>query len=228
MRRTRWLFVSVLLLTASCGGRPELVPSPEASLVEGDPLAARRTVAGVTVTAEPGAWAGRPASLRVVTPVLVTLDNRGAAPLLVRYSELALEGPSGERFAALPPYDIEGTATGYESAGGPSYPMMGFSVAPYASRYFPFYGTYGGDFFYDRSYYGTYYSEFKRIGLPTSDMVQKALPEGVVDPGGKVQGFIYFQNVAEGLRQVEFRYELVHANSGERFGIVKIPFRIRN
>lgn len=144
-------------------------------------------------------------------------------PLRVRYSEFVLVGPSGERFVALPPFDIEATET--EPIAAPAYPVRGFSVAPYASPFFP--GAALADpFAFDPFYYQTYYPQFRRINLPTEDMVQKALPEGVLDPGGRVEGFLYFEPVNPELAQVFFTADLVNAETGETFGDVRISFTV--
>jgi hypothetical protein len=57
-------------------------------------------------------------------------------------------------------------------------------------------------------------------------MIQKALPEGVLDPGGRVTGYPYFQNVKKDVGMVELTNELVNAKDGEIFGVVRIPFKV--
>jgi hypothetical protein len=54
-------------------------------------------------------------------------------------------------------------------------------------------------------------------------MLQRALPEGVVEPGGRVGGFLYFQRL-EGPGPFTFSVDLVDAKTGERLGVITIPF----
>jgi hypothetical protein len=57
-------------------------------------------------------------------------------------------------------------------------------------------------------------------------MLAEALPEGVVQEGGKVSGFLYFEGVANRESRVEFVMNLVDASNGENFGQVSIPFAV--
>jgi hypothetical protein len=46
-----------------------------------------------------------------------------------------------------------------------------------------------------------------------------------LDPnGGRVSGFVYFQDVPEHIGRVDFQLELVDAGTGRAFGTVRIPF----
>jgi hypothetical protein len=54
-------------------------------------------------------------------------------------------------------------------------------------------------------------------------MIVKALPEGVLEPGGRVTGFVYFEEV-EDVPRVRFVAQLVNASTGARFGTLTIPF----
>jgi hypothetical protein len=84
-----------------------------------------------------------------------------------------------------------------------------------------------GPFPYDPVCGSRYYSLW-RAPLPTEDMLEKALPEGVLAEGGYLRsGFLYFEEVEEDLSRLDFTFELVDATSGEGFGTVRIPFRVR-
>lgn len=62
--------------------------------------------------------------------------------------------------------------------------------------------------------------------LPTQDMLAEALPEGVHEDGGRVDGFIYFQNVTRE-DQVRFELKLVDASNGTELGTpISVPFRV--
>jgi hypothetical protein len=54
-------------------------------------------------------------------------------------------------------------------------------------------------------------------------MLDRALPDGVVEPGGRVGGFLYFQRL-ERPGPFTFSVDLVDAKTGQRFGAITIPF----
>ena len=56
----------------------------------------------------------------------------------------------------------------------------------------------------------------------------QALPQGVVESGGEVSGFIYFEKVDPEERRVRFRLDLAEAEEGTIFGTATIPFRVEN
>jgi hypothetical protein len=63
--------------------------------------------------------------------------------------------------------------------------------------------------------------------LPTRDMVEQALPEGTLENGGTVAGFLYFHDVSDRERQVLLQARLVDASTGQPFGQLTIPFEVR-
>jgi hypothetical protein len=62
--------------------------------------------------------------------------------------------------------------------------------------------------------------------LPTKDMLEQALPEGTLENGGTVAGFIYFQSIGKREQQVTLQAQLVDARTGESFGRLSIPFQV--
>ncbi|NRD68872.1 hypothetical protein HRD49_44880, partial [Corallococcus exiguus] len=72
---------------------------------------------------------------------------------------------------------------------------------------------YGGPYYYDPP-------------LPTADMLNNALPEGTLEPGGTQEGFLYFQGVAHREDVVTLQLNLVDAESGAPFGSLGIPFQV--
>ncbi len=63
--------------------------------------------------------------------------------------------------------------------------------------------------------------------LPSREMMERALPEGVVDSGGRVSGFLYFQHVDRREAQVSLEMKLVDAKTGESLGHLTIPFVVQ-
>jgi hypothetical protein len=210
-------------LAAGCATTPELAPAPGARPAPPGPgKGAEATVAGVTVVARSDAWSGFPRDLNKVTPMLVTIENNSKTPLRIRYNEFKLVAPNGKSYSAIPPFNIH--ATQVEPITDVGY--TGFWVAPYYAPYYPHLRAYPGAFPFDEFYYNTYYPAFVDVNLPTGDMIQKALPEGVLDTGGRVTGFLYFQNVGKKAGTVNFTQQLVNARSGANFGTVRIPFQV--
>lgn len=218
--------IAILLVSSllSCTSTPRLSPAPGAQPAPPGPgKGAMATVRGVSMIARSDAWSGFPPNLQRVTPILVTIENNGPTPLRLRYNEFTLVDPmTGQSYRAIPPFDVRGTEV--EPVTAPNYSR--FWVAPYYSRYYPGIRPYRGAFPFDDLYYDRYYPAWVDIQLPTGDMVQKALPEGVLDPGGVVTGYLYFQNVDRDAGLVEFRGELVDARSGRQFGLIEIPFEV--
>ncbi len=219
--------VPVVMLFA-CEERTELEPAPGATQEPGMPGAAVSDVNGVNVVVQTDAWTGRPEVLTEVTPLRVTIRNNSQNPLVIRYNTFAMVSPTGVRYSALPPYRIEGEIDSprlgnYNPVNEPGFEYDRFDVAPYYSPVYPGLSAYGGPFYTDRYYYNYYSSYWNEIELPTAEMLQRVLPEGVIQPGGSVAGFLYFEKIPSELELVRFRADLVNAQNGNIFGEISIP-----
>jgi hypothetical protein len=225
--------LGAVLLFASCSPqRTQLDPAPAANQAAGMTDAAVNVVDGVRVVAQSQAWPGMSEVKSEVTPLRVVMENNSSMPVRIRYDEFALVGPQGMRYAALPPYGVEGTVTepvlaeGYTPVTSPAFTYNNFYVAPYYASAYPTMTPYADPFYYDPVYYDRYYTAWESIALPTEEMIAEVLPEGVLDPGGRVEGFLYFERVDPDTPRVRFRADLVNANTGEEFGEVSIPFTV--
>lgn len=224
-----WRLGVALLALAGCLPETQLQPRPEAQTLAGEKEAAVAEHAGVRLVADGAAWKGHPGNLeRRLTPVEVRLENLGDRPVRVRYIFFDLVGGSQFKYAALPPLSLE-EAEGSEPVcvaqneplnwgntwgwRGPSTWRQPWWQSPY---YDPFYDPY-------------YPRPFVRCDepLPTQDMLDQALPEGVLEPGGTIAGFLYFQGVSERERLITLEARLVDARTGEEFGKLNIPFEVR-
>lgn len=63
--------------------------------------------------------------------------------------------------------------------------------------------------------------------LPTPEMLRRAVPEGMIEPGGELAGFLFLERIDPREDRVRFRADRVNARSGESFGEVTIPFAMR-
>lgn len=233
MRLSSCLRLLLPTLLTACAALPELVPAPEARLAPGPAAGAVGEAAGVQVVARPDQWPGPAPIAMHVTPMRVTIENKGSAQVLIRYSEFVLEGPAGKAHSALPPFDIRGSVSlpvlgpGYGPILTPGVTASGFFVSPLYGSLYPGFPVMDTPFPYHPYYYDTFRDYWVRYELPTPDMVQFALPEGRLDPGGKVDGYLYFEKLEASAGPVEFRMNLVGAQDRQALGAVRIPFRLK-
>lgn len=212
------LFVLLLL---SCSSQVRLFPLGEKTTDL--PNAASEKVADVSVLIETQAWSGDPAILPKVTPVRVTIQNKSGNLIRIRSSEFAFVSDNGQRYSALPPYDVKGSV---EKPITPGFACDHFMIAPYYSGYYPDIEACPDDFTYDQAYFDNYYPDWAQFQLPTREMLRLALPDGVVDVGGYVSGFLYFQNISTQEQQVKFIAKLINAVNGDLLGTVSMPFKV--
>jgi hypothetical protein len=203
----------------------ELTPAPGGTRVSGAGEGATATVAGMQVVARTKAWHFDPADLDTkVTPILIELQNNGGRSALVRYNHVSLTDDAGNRFAVMPPYDIDGTLDEAYTVRNPYYGFDRFAVAPYLSRWYPRFSRYDGAFAYDPGYYRPHFTRYLDVELPTAAMVQRALPEGVISPGGRAEGFVFFEAFKRGAKTLTLNVDVVDAVSGATLGTAQIPF----
>jgi hypothetical protein len=252
--RTRALLpaLAALLLAAGCVYETKLKPIAPAQVTQSGSAVAEEQ--GVRLVADGDSWKGVPSNLEhLVTPVEVRLENQSGRPLRIKYEEFVLVGNSQFQYSALPPFELgeEGVAiggSGYEpghvalSVGvGVGYGPWGYGPHGYGGwGPWPFSSAYGWgpwgpgwnasfyDPWYDPFYGGVYGYWRPPEPLPTRDMLRRALPEGTLEPGGTITGFIYFQGVSEREGSVTLQARLVDARTGEQFGTLSIPFGVRS
>lgn len=217
------MLIGTIALTG-CLRTPDLEPAAGATQVPGDGVGAVTSEGQIRIEVRADTWSGSPRSLDAVLPLRVSIRNGSSRALLLRYRELSLEGSSGMTYAALPPYDIR---TRDVTQVASAYPADGFRVAPHLRPY------YGGSMEvwteplpWDPLYYDRYYPELQRANLPTESMLEQAMPEGVVQPGGQITGYVYFQGYGAAEQTLLFEMDLVDAGTGETFATVDIPFEV--
>jgi hypothetical protein len=199
--------------------------------------------AGVRVFVDGAAWKGEPYGLpRVLTPVKVAIENGSGRRLRVAYRDFALVSPDGFRYAALSPLPgqlqlsradalivpVQHPATPARNppaVAAPRFRHHEFYIAPHYGLWYPGFHAWPNMFFYDP---GAYARSSWSEPLPTMDMLAEALPEGVLEPGGYVEGFVYFRSVGNREAEVAFEMELVDADGELGMGLVKIPFTVRD
>lgn len=215
---------------AACATRNPLEPAKAAERVPGMDDAAQVRTMGARVVVQVDNWDGSDTILDDVTPVWVEVINDTGRPLVVDYDNFSLVAPDGTHYAALAPIETQGSASvpaayltadaGYGAPYGVYDPFM--LGTDYGWGYYP-----GPALAYDYDY-PYYYGDWVRVPLPTPDMIAKALPEGILEPGGISAGFVYFERVDDDDKAVEFAYALVDAETGNTLDVATIPFEVKD
>jgi hypothetical protein len=226
------------LALAGCA-QTQLRPAAEAQRVPNQPLAAVSESGGVRMVVQPEAWRGAPEHLdRELTPLKVTIENQGDQPVRVRYEDFVIETGRGMQYTPLPPLNIKGEVT--ETADRPVY-LPRYAIAPYAivprfghTRFYlaPWYMSYYSGlrpwaypWRFNGLYYDTYYPRWT-VKLPTADMLEMAIPEGVIDAGGTLSGFLYFPDLDDELQRIVFKANLSGAREGKQLATLQVPFEV--
>ena len=224
-------YIFLVLMIAGCAREIKLIPAPgghKSSELQG---AANAENSGVQVLVESDVWSGNPEILQKIIPLRVTIQNKSGRLLLIRYSEFKISGKeTGRNYAALPPYEIRGTIQEPLIVLPYPFPINSliegdkFSVAPYCARMYPTLPAYQDSFSIDSLYYNRYYTVWAKIQLPTEEVLRKVLPDGVIDDGGHVSGFLYFETIHRREIELSFAMKLVDAANGQIFGTITIPY----
>jgi len=228
--RTRGLWVVAIGLMAGCIPEARLQPLPEARSLAGDTSAAVAEAHGVRLVADGASWEGYPKNLeRRLTPVQVRLENHSGRALRIQYEHFDVEGSTRFHYAAVPPLSLDensdGSSAVCSASAWPREYRWGWYGRGWEPR--PFRPLWSNPF-YD-PYYDPFYSPQHmrcETPLPTKDMLEQALPEGTLENGGTVAGFIYFQSIGKREQQVTLQAQLVDARTGESFGRLSIPFQV--
>lgn len=218
--------LALLIGVTACAPRPTLEPAPGALPAPGPEGGATATVAGVALSAWPEQWRGDPSGLpEHATPLLVRIENEGTSEILIRFEHFELRDPAGSDFDAIPPFELDETVV-EPATITPRYPVNGFRVAPHLRGLYPRLSPFDRPFALNRAYWARHRTAWVEVDLPTADMVQMALPEGVLEPGGVITGFVYFERVTDDPARLSLGFRLLTPDD-EVLGRVQIPFVVR-
>jgi hypothetical protein len=190
-------------LVVGCAA-PRIVPVPTAGVqIDAGKQAASVAAGGVELTVQPSAWRGSPWDLRdYVTPFLVSLSNGAAGPLEYDYPGFRLFDDSRFQYTALPPAEVErilrwraGNEVRLAATGSPP-PILRRRILPDPSDWWwDRYGWYGWPWYYP--YPGS---------RPLGDVYLRALPMGALQPGARIEGFVYFPRLRGAARGLTFEF----------------------
>ena len=195
------VLAALLASVGTCATEPELLPASGHTSAIGRRSLAVESRSGVTVTADGSVWDGSPKNLVTeVTPVWVTLQNGTGRPFRVQYDEFTLRGTSGASYIALAPYALRASRSNpvFEVPNGGYFDK--FRVAAYLAPFYPWLPVWDGPLPYGPSIHSVAW----RASLPTDSMLDRALPEGVLENGGTASGYLYFQKVGTQEGKVTF------------------------
>jgi hypothetical protein len=68
-------------------------------------------------------------------------------------------------------------------------------------------------------------AELRLEGQAADDLSARAFKDGIVAPGGRVSGFLYFREPSED-DGLQLRIDLIDATDGTAFGVIEIPFYV--
>lgn len=236
MHTTKLIPLLGLAAAAGCRSATDLEPAPTAppapvTMESFGAESAFDAANGVEVAASGRRWPGTLPIAYEITPLRVRVKNASREPIRIDYGQFSIqETGEGEAYRAIAPFNVEGEVEQRYLVPDPTP----FEPAWFGRRYHvydPFAGYYYGtptawaDPYVwsdaDWDYYDAYWAERE---LPTGKMLARALPPGVLEPGGRVDGWLFFEKVDEDAGRVHLRAELVDAEDGDRHGVARLPF----
>jgi len=206
--------LATVLLAGCVTYGAQFAPAPGTQEVPGSKFTGVTTEEGVTVAVSGKRWSGDPSSLgALVTPMRVTITNNSGQPVRIDHHMFALELSTGMKMQAVSPFEIQ-------RPGAVSYgPYGGYWGGPWGGwpGAWGWYGPWG----YGGGYWGPWYDWEP---LPSRDMVQKALPEGVLAEGGTAIGYVFFPYVSGSVGQLQFTAQVISAKTNEPIAQIELPF----
>jgi hypothetical protein len=207
-------------LAAGCA-TSRIVPVPAAGVQVDTAQGVASVVAEhVELSVRPSAWRGSPRELGdYVTPFLVTLSNGAAVPLRYDYGDFRLFDDARFQYTALPPAEVERIlrwrAGGDELIASIASPTpilrrRWLVSDPYWDRWWGPYGWYGWPWYYPG-------------GPITGDIYARALPMGTLQPGARLEGFVYFPRLRGAARELTLEF---HHFLGELPRVLRLRFEV--
>ncbi len=219
--------LGALLLGLGCRSvSPDLEPAdPSQEVPTGEDAAMDRSD-GLRMIVQTTPWPGQHLIEMEVTPVRVHIANDGSRPVAVRYDDFVIVNERGKTYRALYPHQTSGEvppSTVREQVEEPRFEHEAFSVAAHQQVFYP-----GVLQVYDGSFIPSHAAEHLWGDLPTAEMRAWALPEGVVQPGGYIEGYLYFQKVSADDARLTVRATLSKPGNGEAIARFALPFVVED
>jgi hypothetical protein len=230
MRAT--LFTALAVGTAAslgCAGAPdpELTATPQTTVLSVND-ARIGSLSGVQVRVSPVTQTSRYQNEAEYRPAHVEIRNRSDRPLRVRYDAFALEAGGAPQAGAVPVLLIDRAGDNMPGVGGLSgaaWERRDFEIAGDYAVLYPDMPAYEGAF--EATTVDAYRSRAgsaEPAGIRDQELLASTIPEGVIRPGGRVEGTLWFENIDQADSTLAFTMDLVDASTGEEFGTIQVPF----
>lgn len=219
-----WVGLFLPVVTFLGCGHGVLVPAPSAQIISGAPNAAYSAAAGVGCSADVGAWPERAKEVPAqVVPVKIRVRNQSGHAIRLLAEDFTLVGKSGRSYRPVPVLPL---APDDLPRFNPIYAATKFYVAPIFRNAYPTLEPWSSQLARDD---GLYQRQFRRWGKqsPTLEMIRMALPEGVLDDGGVISGFLFFESPLSDEDRVTFQADFEQGDGSGKVASVEIPFRVR-
>jgi hypothetical protein len=212
---------------ASLGcGHGTLVPASSASVVPNAPTAAYSVVEGVRCSANVGAWNGREDEIpSFLVPLKIRIKNDSGRPIRVLYQDFALTGRKGRSYRPVPVLPMDVDARKAIPKLIPIYAASKFFVAPGFHDVYATLEPWKAPLERDEELYDRL---FRRWGdrRPPLDVLRAALPEGVLDDGGVVTGYLFFESPLDKESRVSLEATFGGGDGQTTVASIEIPFKI--
>jgi hypothetical protein len=226
---------AALAATAGCG-HGALVPAGSATVVPGAPEAAYSVVDGVRCSADVGAWPDDAKPLPTfVVPVKVRIKNASGQPIQLLYEDFVLAGNNHRSYRPLPIVPLDESDGDRPAPIEPIYAATKFFVAPRLHDVYTTLDPWTTDLPRDEALYERQFKRWGHARLPRQ-AIRMALPEGVLDNGGTISGFLFFESPLDRESRVTFQADFDAARpkaatadgdaADETVASIEIPFRI--
>ena len=220
------LIAAALPLLGICGcSHAGLVPASSAKVIAGAPKAAFQEAAGVRCSADTVAWPdGAPKPPESVVAVKVRVRNESGKPIRLLAADFVLVGKSGQKYRPIPVLPLGGETL---PRLNPVYASVKFYVAPRFRAAYPTLEPWSAALERDQALYDRQFERWGK-GRPTLQMIRMALPEGVLEDGGLISGFLFFESPLDDEDRVNFQADFLPGDgSGNAVASIEIPFRVR-
>jgi hypothetical protein len=215
----------VATATGGCG-HGTMVPAPSASIVPNAPSAAYSIADGVRCSANVGAWSGKPDEIpSFVVPVKVRIKNDSGKPIRVRYQDFALMGKKGRSYRPVPVLPLDPTARQQIPELEPMYESWKFFVAPGFHDVYARLQPWNAPLERDEELYDRLFDLWGKR-RPTRDVLRLALPEGVLDDGGILTGYLFFESPLAREDRVTFEASFNGGDGRTTIASIEIPFKV--
>jgi hypothetical protein len=207
------LAVAAALVLASCAST-RVVPVPAAGVTVAAQGGVAAAADGVELVIRPSAWEGSPSYLAdYVTPFHCLVVNDTTVPLAYDYADLRLFDEGRFQYTALPPADVGRLLRWGE--GEPAPVLLASRSGSYWHRRSRFWSPWWWDPWWGAPYY--------YVPPRLDDVLGQALPVGTLQPGARIQGFVYFPRLRPEATRLTFEF---HYRLGDTPRVLTLPFAV--